>query len=181
VEVAAKFPDECRYVLEMLGQVYGHDAEARERGLKRQERLQFHQERSGPVMAQLHRWSEAQLAERKTEPNSGLGKAITYLVRHTRPLTLFLRPAGAPLDNNIVERALKRVVLHRKNALFYRTLNGAQVGDLFMSLIHTCQLCDANSFDYLTELQRHAPKLAASPAEWMPWNYRQMLEGIVSR
>jgi hypothetical protein len=60
--------------------------------------------------------------------------------------------------------------------LFYRTLNGAQVGDLFMSLIHTCQLCDAPSFDYLTELQRHGQELAASPAEWMPWNYRQTLK-----
>jgi hypothetical protein len=62
-------------------------------------------------------------------------------------LTLFLRQVGAPRDNNIVERSLKRAVLHRKNALFYRTLNGAQVGDLFMSLIHTCQLCGITSFD----------------------------------
>jgi transposase len=180
IEVAANFPDQCRYVLEMLGQVYGHDAEARERGLRPEERLQFHQEHSSLVMEQLHHWLEAQFAERKTEPNSGLGKAITYLLRHWRPLTLFLRQAGAPLDNNIVERALKRAVLHRKNALFYRTLNGAQVGDMFMSLIHTCQLCGANSFDYLSELQRHAQKLAAKPAEWMPWNYRETLERIVS-
>ena len=164
VEVAANFPEECRYVLEMLGQVYGHDAEARERGLTPEERLRFHEERSGPVMDLLHGWLEAQFAERKTEPNSGLGKAVTYLLRHWRPLTLFLRQAGSPLDNNIVERALKRAVLHRKNALFYRTLNGAQVGDLFMSLIHTCQLCGANSFDYLIELQRHVRELAASPA-----------------
>ncbi len=178
VEVAANFPDQCRYVLEMLGQVYGHDAEARERGLMPDERLRFHQQRSGPVMDQLRGWLEGQFAERKTEPNSGLGKAITYLLRHWRPLTTFLREAGAPLDNNIVERALKRAVLHRKNALFYRTLNGAQVGDLFMSLIHTCQLCGANSFEYLTELQRHAQELAASPAEWMPWNYRQRLERV---
>jgi transposase len=75
VEVAANFPDQCRYVLEMLGQVYGHEAETRERGLRPEERLQFHQERSGPVMEQLHHWLEAQFAERKTEPNSGLGKA----------------------------------------------------------------------------------------------------------
>ena len=175
VEVAANFPDECRYVLETLGRVYGHDALARERGLTSEERLQLHRERSGPVMEELHRWLEVQLAERKTEPNSGLGKAITYLLRHWRPLTLFLREAGAPLDNNIVERALKRAVLHRKNALFYRTLNGAQVGDLFMSLIHTCQLCGANSFEYLIELQRHAAELAAHPAGWMPWNYRDTL------
>ena len=175
VEVAANFPEECRHVLEMLGQVYGYDAEARERALTPEQRLRFHQDRSGPVMAQLRGWLEGQFAEHKTEPNSGLGKAITYLLRHWRPLTLFLRQAGAPLDNNIVERALKRAVLHRKNALFYRTLNGAQVGDLFMTLIHTCQLCGANSFNYLTELQRHAQELAAAPAEWMPWNYRDTL------
>ena len=66
-------------------------------------------------------------------------------------------------------------MLHRKNALFYRTLNGAQVGDLFMSLIHSCQLCGANSFEYLTELQKHARELAARPSEWMPWNYRDTL------
>jgi transposase len=175
VEVAENFPRECRYVLEMLGQVYGHDAEARDRGLTPEQRLQLHQERSTPVMDELHGWLEAELAERRTEPNSGLGQAITYLLRHWLPLTLFLRQAGAPLDNNIVERALKRAVLHRKNALYYRTLNGAQVGDLFMSLIHTCQLCGANSFDYLIELQRHARELAACPAEWMPWNYRDTM------
>jgi hypothetical protein len=86
---------------------------------------------------------------------------------------LFLRKAGAPLDKNIVERSLKRAALHRKNALFYRTLNGAQVGDLFMSLIHTCQLCGVDSFDYRVELQRHAKEQAACPTEWMPWNYRE--------
>ena len=178
VEVAANFPGECRYVLEMLGQVYGRDAEARERGLTPEQRLQFHQQHSGPVMEQLNRWLEAQFAGKKTEPNSGLGKAITYLLRHWQPLTTFLRVAGAPIDNNIVERALKRAVLHRKNALFYRTLNGAQVGDLFMSLIHTCQLCGANSFDYLIKMQRHAQELAANPAQWMPWNYRETLARI---
>jgi hypothetical protein len=148
---------------------------AREQALSAEDRLKLHREQSGPVMEQLHAWLEAQLAEKKTEPNSGLGKAITYLLRHWKGLTAFLRHAGAPLDNNICEQALKRAVLHRKNALFYKTLNGAQVGDLFMSLIHTCRLCDANSFDYMTELQRHAGELAANPAQWMPWNYRDTL------
>jgi hypothetical protein len=113
VDVSENFPSECRYVLEMLGQVYGYDAEARERGLTPDERLRHHQERSRPVMDSLHAWLEAQLAERRTEPNSGLGQAISYLLRHWQPLTLFLRKAAAPLDNNIVERSLKRAVLHR--------------------------------------------------------------------
>jgi transposase len=175
VEVAQNFPEECRHVLESLGSVYANDAAAREQKLSVQDRLQFHRQHSGPVMEELHRWLEAQLAEKKTEPNSGLGKAITYLLRHWKGLTAFLREAGAPLDNNICERALKRAVLHRKNALFYKTLHGAEVGDVWMSLIHTCQLCGANSFEYLTELQRHARELAANPARWMPWNYREML------
>jgi transposase len=178
VEVAQNFPAACRYVLEKLGEVYRNDAKARDMGMTPEERLQYHQEHSEALMDKLHAWLEAQFAERKVEPNSSLGKAITYLLRHWQPLTLFLRQAGAPLDNNLCERILKRAVLHRKNALFYRTLNGAQVGDLFMSLIHTCQLCDANSFDYLTELQRHARDLAAYPAEWMPWNYRETLAHI---
>jgi transposase len=175
VEVAQNFPDQCRYVLESLGEVYGYDSQARERGPSPEERLRFHQEHSQPVMDKLHTWLEAQFAERKAEPNSGLGKAIAYLLRHWKGLTLFLREPRAPLDNNLVERSLKRAVLHRKNALFYRTLNGAQVGDLFMSLIHTAELCGANSFDYLTELQRHAVELAANPVEWMPWNYLETI------
>jgi transposase len=176
VEVAQNFPVECRHVLENLGEVYRNDAATRDGGMTAEGRLRFHQQHSTPILDALHDWLEAQFAERKVEPNSSLGKAITYLLRHWKGLTLFLRQAGTPLDNNLCERALKRAVLHRKNALFYRTLNGAQVGDLFMSLIHTCELCHANSFDYLTELQRHAQELAASPSEWMPWNYRQKLE-----
>jgi hypothetical protein len=176
VEVVANFPEPCRYVLERLGDVYKYDAEAREGKLSPSERLQFHQQHSGPVMKQLHEWLEAQLELRQVEPNSGLGKAITYLLRHWKGLTAFLREAGAPLDNNLCERALKRAVLHRKNALFYRTLHGAEAGDLFMSLIHTCELVGANPFHYLTEIQRHAQELATNPAGWMPWSYQQTLE-----
>jgi transposase len=131
-------------------------------------------------MKGLHEWMEAQLAEHKTEPNSGLGKAISYLLNHWTKLTLFLRQAGAPIDNNIVERALKKAILNRKNAVFYKTLNGARVGDLFMSLIHTCELNGANPFDDLTELQRHSEELKWRPSEWMPWNYRDTLERLAT-
>ena len=88
-----------------------------------------------------------------------------------QPLTLFLRVPNAPLDNNICERALKKAILHRKNALFYKTENGARVGDLFMSLIHTCNLAGVNPFDYLTKLQKHSVDLAQHPEKWLPWNY----------
>jgi transposase len=96
VEVAQNFPDECRYVLETLGKVYGYDAEARERRLSPEERWRFHQEHSQPLMDKLHAWLDAQFAERKTEPNSGLGKAITYLLRHWKRADVILAgSAGA--------------------------------------------------------------------------------------
>ena len=79
--------------------------------------------------------------------------------------------------NNICERALKRAILHRKNALFYKTGHGAHVGDVFMSLIHTCELCGVNAFDYLTELERHAGELSSQPRDWLPWNYRKKSKG----
>jgi hypothetical protein len=172
VDVYDRFPEPCRHLLESLAVVYHNDAVARERRLSPEARLHFHQEASRPTMERLHDWLTEQLDQKRTEPNSALGGAIGYMLRHWDPLTLFLRQAGAPLDNNLCERALKKAILHRKNALFYKTQNGARVGDLFMSLIYTCQLNRANPFDYLTELQRHADRLAVSPQLWMPWNYR---------
>jgi transposase len=177
VDVADCFPEECRHVLESLAAVYHNDALARERNLSPQERLDFHQRESGPTMEELHLWLEQQIEQRLVEPNSSLGGAISYILKRWEKLTLFLRVAGAPLDNNIVEQALKKAILHRKNALFYKTCHGAHVGDVFMSLIYTCELCGANPFDYLTELKRHAGELSAAPQNWTPWNYRQTLDG----
>jgi len=144
-------------------------------GTSPEQRLHFHQEHSGPVMETLHIWLGAQFDERKGEPNSGLGTAISYLLKYWDRLTLFLRQPGAPLDNNVCERALKKSILHRKNSLFYKNRKGAQMGDLFMSLIHTCELNGADPFDYLNQLQRHAEELRQTPSEWMPWNYRETL------
>lgn len=172
VEVAERFPQECRHVLEVFREVYRNDARARKRNLSPEARRQFHQDQSGPILEALRRWCHRQFEDRRVEPNSALGAAIAYMLKHWEPLTLFLREPGAPLDNNLCEQVLKRAILHRKNALFYKTLNGAHVGDLFMSLIHTCQLNGVDPFDYLIELQRHAANLAARPEKWMPWNYR---------
>ena len=180
VDVAEHFPQQCRHVLEALKVVYKNDDDAREQNLSPEARLQLHQAHSAPVMEALHEWLTRQIDDRLVEPNSGLGQAIAYMLKHWPALTLFLRQAGAPLDNNICERALKKAILHRKNALFYKTDNGARVGDIYMSLIHTCELCHANPLDYLTELLRHPEQVSADPACWMPWNYRATLDGLAA-
>ena len=107
VDAAKSFPTECRYVLKTLGKVYRNDALARKRDLSPQQRLDFHQAESKPIMKELHTWLGQQFEERLVEPNSSLGQAISYLLKHWEKLTLFLREPGAPLDNNITEQALK--------------------------------------------------------------------------
>lgn len=171
VEIYSRFPAECLHVLETLREVYRNDEVARERGMSSADRLAWHQAESASWMAQLKQWLEGELADKKVEPNSSLGEAMQYMLDHWHALTQFLRVAGAPLDNNVAERALKKAILHRKNSYFFKTERGAQVGDVCMSLIHTAELCGANAFDYLVTLLRRADEVRVAPAEWMPWNY----------
>ncbi|RPJ10496.1 MAG: IS66 family transposase, partial [Deltaproteobacteria bacterium] len=175
VDTIGPFPEESRHVIEVLGRVYYHDDIAKKQGMSAEQRLLFHQEKSAPLMDGLKEWMEAQLREKLVEPNSGIGKAFDYMLKRWERLTRFLSVAGAPLDTNIVERALKMAIRHRKNSLYYRTERGAWVGDLFMSFIHTCGLMKINAFEYLRALLRNGDKLAADPSRWMPWNYKLTL------
>ena len=175
VDVVNSFPDEVAHVLLTLREVYRHDDEAREAEMSPDERLGYHQTHSKPLMEELEKWLNAQFDERRVEPNSTLGGAIKYMQTHWEKLTLFLRLPGAPLDNNICERALKKAILHRKNSLFYKTENGAHVGDVFMSFIHTAELCGVNPFEYMVAVQRHATAVSDNPHDWMPWNYTETL------
>ena len=122
VDIIEHFPQECRYVIEVLAQVYVHDAHARDEGMTAQQRLLHHQTHSGAPMQAMFEWMNNQIGQKLIEPNSALGQALRYMIGHWNELTLFLRKAGAPLDNNICERGLKRAILHRKNSMFYNCL-----------------------------------------------------------
>ncbi len=181
VKLIEDFPDACRHVLETLREVYRNDAFARDQGMSKEDRLVFHQHNSKPIMDTFLDWLHAQLDEKMVEPNSRMGGAINYMLKHWEPLTLFLRVPGAPLDNNICERALKTPIRHRNNSLFFKTERGALVGDVFMSLIHTCRLNGVNAFDYLRAIAQHARQVDAAPEQWLPWNYCDELPGAHSR
>ena len=175
VDIIENFPQECEYVLELLSEVYKNDSKAKKDHLSPDERLLLHQTDSGPLMNKLKCWMKTKLEKREVEPNSGLGQAFGYMLRHWESLTLFLRESGAPLDNNILERALKKVILHRKNSFFYKTINGARVGDIFMSLIETCRLAKVNAYNYLTVILENTAAVRKNPSAWMPWNYEATL------
>lgn len=173
VDVAEHFPEAARRVIEDLAGVYEHDATCRQAALSPQQRLVFHQTHSKPILDALHQWITEQFEQHQVEPNSGLGKALNYLLRHWNKLTMFLHVAGAPLDNNLCERVLKRAILHRKASMFYKTPAGAEVGDIYMSLINTCGLCGVNPFEYLKALLHNVHEVCRDAARWLPWNYRQ--------
>ncbi len=180
VDEAESFPVEARYFLEHIREVFHNEKICLVKKLTDDERLEYHKLESKPFMDHLHAWMKAQLEQKRVEPNSGLGRAINYMLKRWDKLTLFLRVPGAPLDNNTCERAIKMAITHRKNSLFYRSERGALVGDIFMTLINTVRLNGENPYKYLTALLINAKAVAKCPSDWLPWSYRATLEKYLS-
>jgi len=174
-ELEEVFPEECAVVIEALKQVFDHEEEARVQQLNPTERLTYHQHYSGPIMEALKHWLAQQFEDRTVEPNSSLGKAFQYLLNHWQTLTQFLQVERAPLDNNIVERALKLAIRQRKNSLFYATEYSAYIASMLTSLIATCLHAGVNALEYLVALQEHRAAVFGDPVAWLPWNYHTNL------
>ncbi len=141
-------------------------------------RLKWHQEQSGPIMGEMKTYCDNLMEQKEVEPNSSMGKAIAYLQNHWDELTLFLRMPGVPLDNNATERMLKRAVLNRKNAYFYRNETGAKIGDILMSVIETSALNKINPWEYLIAIQKYQEDVRANPNLWMPWLYEERVKEL---
>lgn len=180
VDLVDVFGVPCLHVIRQLATVYHNDSEAKARELSPEQRLAWHQQHSAPIMTALQSWMKTEVNERRIEPNSRLGSAIKYMEKHWSKLTLFLRVAGAPLDNNVCEAILKRAILNRKNSLFFRTERGAIVADICMSLIQTAEMSKKNPLHYLTALLEHHELVAKNPKDWLPWNYEQTLASFQS-
>ena len=170
--------DEAVFVIKQYKELYKNEAFCQQEKMNDGDRLAYHQQHSAPIMAAIIKWCNDKIANKEVEPNSSLGGAIKYTQNHWDKLTCFLRVPGAPLDNNIAERKLKYVILHRKNSLFYKTEMGAKVGDIMMSLIQTCVKSDLNPLDYLIAIQDHAKEVFKNPKEWLPWNYQGQLQTL---
>ena len=178
VEVFEHFPADVQWVLEHYALIWQHETHCQEKKLTPAQRLAYHQAHSLPVMQQLRDWGQQQLDSGAVEANSGLGKAIGYYLRHYAGLTAFCRIASAQIDNNWMEQALKLVIRNRKNALFFKTLAGAAIADVLLSLIATAAQAKINVFEYLIVLQQHAQAVKQNPPQWLPWNYQNTLQAL---
>jgi len=174
-EVDEAFPVESAVVVNALTDVFDHEEYTRAEQMTAQERLAYHQRKSGPILTKLKRWLEQQTEERLVEPNSSLGKAIAYLGEHWETLTRFLHEPGAPLENNVAERALKLAIRQRKNSLFYATEHSAYIASILTSVIATCVQAGVNALEYLGAVQEHRQEVFANPRAWLPWNYQAAL------
>src|SRR4029453_4706811 len=174
-ELAEDFPAESAVVVDALKLVYDHEAEVREKQLSAEERLGYHQTYSAPVLTTLKGWLEHQTEQRLVEPNSSVGKAIAYLLDHWETLTRIVQVPGAPLDNNVAERALKLCIRQRKNSLFYATEHSAYIASLLTSIIATCVQAGVNALEYLVAVQEHRQEVQSNPSAWLPWNYEATL------
>ncbi len=175
-EIYDYFPGECRVVIDAFALIYHYDAKTKQEKMSPGERLKYHQENSDPILKVLKEWMTKKLEKKEVEPNSSLGKAFRYLQNHWEGLTRFLHVPGAILDNNLTERALKIPIRSRKNSLFYKTEQGALVGGMLTSIIHTCVMAKENPVDYLIALQKNKKALFKSPKDWLPWTYRENLK-----
>ena len=174
-DLADEFPAESAVVVNALKLIYDHEDEARDQGLDAQERLTYHQAYSAPVFSTLKAWLEQQTEQRLVEPNSSVGQAIAYMLKHWETLTRIITVPGAPLDNNSAERALKLGIRQRKNSLFYATGHSAYIASILTSVIATCVQAGVNAVDYLVAVQEHRQEVFANPRAWLPWHYEAAL------
>ena len=180
VELVNDLNDDEQFVINLVGNIYHNDKYCKDNNLTAQERLEYHKKNSASLMDALKVWLNNLLLFKTVEPNSLFGQAISYMLKRWYWLTQFLRVAGAPVDNNICEQAIKVLLRYKKNSQFYRTLYGAFIGDAMMSLLHTTAYNKVNIFNYLTAVQEHASLVNTNPDQWMPWCYEVTMAELPS-
>jgi transposase len=169
-ELRSFYRMECEYMLERIGHVYQNEEAAKE--MSPEGRLEWRRTQSGPIMEELKEWMEREMAEKKVEPNSSLGKAVQYFLKNYLGLSAFLRHAEAPLDNNPAERALKPAVMIRKNSYFYKTGRGADDGAIILSMITSCRLNGTNVWNWMVSVLKRDSEVSRNPAAFLPWVYK---------
>lgn len=174
-EIANSFPSSCGYALSEWKIVYHADKMAKQENLTPEQRMLLHQQMSQPALERLKAWCLKMKEEKRVDPQGHLAKAMQYFLNHYPELTLFLRKPDVPVSNCACEQALKIPIGVRKMAYFYKTLKGAKVGDIILSLIATCLAAGVNVFDYFVAVQNYSEEVKKAPELWLPWNYQQQL------
>lgn len=151
----------CRPMLALIGQLY--DVERDGKDLDEDARLALRRERSLPVLAEIHekltRWSVEVL------PRSAVGKAVQYALGLWPALTVYADHGHLAIDNNPAERALRGVVVGRKNWLFAGSDEGGRRAAVIYSIIESCKQAGVEPYAYIRDVLTRVDTHPASDAE----------------
>ena len=171
-ELPNGYDDLADKVIGFIGTIYDHEAHTK--SFSSQKRLAYHQEKSTPVMEELKLYLEEQKSQ--FEPNSIAGKAVDYILNRWTQLSQFLRQLHAPLDTNIVERALKLIIQVRKSSMFYKSLSSAAFASYVQSALYSAAQNDINPCEYMRVLIDNEKAVIQTPSNWLPWHFKETLK-----
>ena len=164
-------PEMAREAVEWIGRLYAVEKQAKDVSVA--ERLQLRQLQSLPILVQMRSrfltWKEQLL------PKHPMAEAVNYSLGQWQELNVFCSDGAVPIDNNVSEREMKRVVLNRKNSLFVGNERGGRTAAILASLASTCRRHDIDPQLYFTQLLMNLPQTKMSQlAEWLPdqWKLR---------
>jgi transposase len=163
-------PEIAREAVERVRVLYALEHQAQ--NVTGEERLRLRQERAAPLLAELRlpllAWKEQLL------PRHPMAEAIQYAFTQWNEWNVFCRERAVPIDNNVSEREMKRIVLNRKNSLFVGNPRGGRTAAILASFTSTCRRHDIDPQRYLTQLLLNLPGLLNSQlSAWLPDKWKQ--------
>jgi transposase len=172
VEAESTAPEIAREVVALLRRLFALEQQAKEFSIE--DRLQLRQQQAAPLLAELRQkllgWKEQLL------PKHPMAEAVNYTLGQWTELNVFCSDGAVPIDNNVSEREMKRVVLNRKNSLFVGNPRGGRTAAILASLTSTCRRHEVDPQIYLTQLLLNLPTWPARDLDaWLPdqWKLRQ--------
>jgi len=176
IEAESTAPEIARHVVALLRRLFALEQQAKE--LSVAERLALRQAQSVPLLAELHYqllgWKEQLL------PKHPMAEAVNYMLGQWTELNVFCSDGAVPIDNNVSEREMKRVVLNRKNSLFVGNPRGGRTAAILASLTSTCRRHQVDPQVYLTQLLLNLPAWPIRDLDaWLPdqWKLRNAARG----
>jgi transposase len=170
VEAEKSAPEIAREAVALMDALFAVERQAKDVSVS--ERLELRQKQSVPILAELHRrqliWKEQLL------PKHPMADAVNYTLGQWEALTVFTSDGAVPIDNNVSEREMKRIVLHRKNSLFVGNPRGGRTAAILASLTSSCRRHDMDPHLYFMQLLVNLPTWPARDLDaWLPDRWKQ--------
>ena len=162
IEAQKEHPEKATEALQQIARLYQNEEAIKNLGLTGEEKRQYRQEHSMPVVSDFFQWCQNQLESSSLLPSDPLSKALNYVLKREASLNVFLEDPDVQPDTNHLERALRPIPLGRKNWLFCWTELGAEHLGIIQSLISTCKLHGINPYTYLVDVLQRISQHPAS-------------------